>query len=102
MNTVEMKNEIQRIIDDNNEKKKLLSLFVEICYDVTDDAKSLMLLNECINKTHSANEEFKTLIDQYNLCIDSPIETQYEFWKKVEKTWDEIDNWRIEQSKKYL
>lgn len=97
-----MKNEIQRIIDDNNEKKKLLSLFVEFCYGVADNEKSLMLLNECINKTNSVNKEFKTLIDQYNLGVDSPIETQYEFWKKVEKTWAEIDNWRIEQSKKYL
>ena len=96
MSVTEIKNEIQRIINDKNLKEQQLFRLIELCDSVKDDCKALNLLDTVGKKTDEAIAEFKKLLTEYHITVDSPVERQLEFWKKIERLWNGIDMWRLD------
>ena len=95
MTNIEMKNEIQRIIDEKSRKELLLFALVEMCDAEENDVKAITTLDEVGKKMDECSAKFCSLLKESNINIGCPIEKVYAFWKEIENLWNEVDQWRI-------
>ena len=95
MTSIEIKTDIQRIIDEKNLKEQMMYLLVEQCDAVKDDIIAMNLLDTVGKKLNECSETFTKMINEYAVNVDSSLEKQHTFWLDVEKMWNEFDAWRV-------